>query len=625
MGYWDKTLRRRLTRRRAVIAGSATTAAAAFLVACGGDDDDGGSSTSSPAPASTTATGQTGAATGSSPSTGAAGASGLLTPVVDDTDKLVRGGRGVYSHATPVSLDPHYTGGQVAHGWHAYQQLFRIKEGHMGPSPGEIEGELAESYEFSADRTQVTVKLKQGILFAPQEPVNAREVDAQDVVFSWNRYEAESPRRAELANLHNPDAPVLGIEAIDNSTIVISLKEPLATILGSFAGNLPGTPYIVPREVESPGIDLQGQSNGSGPWYLVEYEPAFRALYKRNPGYKNADSRDLPYMDELEYIELAEYPAFLAQFKAGQLLDQFRGVNPEDILQTKADVPELEVYDAGLTNAGVAVIFGWLPDSPFKDQRVRQAAGLTFDRALFNEVAFATTDFEAEGIPIPFFVDGALQAGVAPAYEGWVLGPEEADFGENAKFYTLDVEEAKKLLDAAGFPDGVETSVTWGDTFPSSFQSRREILMGMMESSGLFRLQSNLISFANEWNPQFRNNKGEFVGMAMTLDTSELDTAVDLYSHYNRQGSRNFGGDEELDRLTSAMLREFDINERQQLAHELQRYEGGVQWLPRGPTSSGVIRIAWPAERIRFNTVWQGNPNRWHDHNWLDMTKPPFA
>ena len=73
-----------------------------------------------------------------------AGSAGLLTPVVDDTDTLVRGGRGVYSHPTPVSLDPHYTGGQVPHGWHEYQQLFRIKEGHMGPSPGEIEGALAK-------------------------------------------------------------------------------------------------------------------------------------------------------------------------------------------------------------------------------------------------------------------------------------------------------------------------------------------------------------------------------------------------------------------------------------------------------------------------------------------------
>jgi peptide/nickel transport system substrate-binding protein len=149
--------------------------------------------------------------------------SGLLTPIRDSTSEVVRGGMGTWSHPTPVSLDPHLTGGQVAHCWHAYSQLFRIKEGHLEEASGEFEGELAESYEFSEDGTQITVRLKEGVLFAPLAPVNARPVDAQDVLFSWNRYAGQSPRRAELVNSINPNAPVLSFESPDRRTVVTTL------------------------------------------------------------------------------------------------------------------------------------------------------------------------------------------------------------------------------------------------------------------------------------------------------------------------------------------------------------------------------------------------------------------
>jgi ABC-type transport system substrate-binding protein len=594
--YWEQVLQQRVSRRRAIAAAGASAASAAFVAACGGGDDDSGGQPEDP--------------------------SGLLARIPDDTNKLVRGGKGTWSHPTPVSLDPHLTGGQVAHCWHAYSQLFRFKEGHFEPASGEIEGELAEGYEFSADKTQLTVKLRRGALFAPIPPVNSREVDAQDVIFSWNRYEAISPRRAELSNKHNPSASVLSVEAPDNTTVLIKLKEPNATILGGFAGNLPGTPFVVPREVEPAGINLRERSLGSGAFYLTEYEPGFRAVYKANPGFKSVDDRELPYVDEMEYLEIPDYPAFLAQFKAGQVLNQFFGVMADDILQTRADVPQLEVFDGGLSAGQTRTLFGRAGNSPFKDERVRQAVTRSYDRDLFTEVAFATRQFEDMGVPIDKPWDSAIPAAVA--YAGWWLDPRGSELGPDAKNYQYDVAEAKKLMAAAGHTSGVDVKVTWGDAFPAFFQARREILMGMLESSGLFRLTSNQISFATEWNPVFRNNKGQFEGLAMTLDTNELDAAVDLYSHYHPEGSRNFGSDQELKRLTEAMLREFDVKKRVELSHDLQRHEAKVQALPAITSATG-LRIKWPAERIIRNTVWRGNPNRWHAHTWLDFTKAPLA
>jgi ABC-type transport system substrate-binding protein len=374
--------------------------------------------------------------------------------------------------------------------------------------------------------------------------------------------------------------------------------------------------------VEEHGIDLKTTAVGSGAFHLSEYEPGFRALYVANPGFKAVDERELPYLDEMEYVEVPDYPTFLAQFKAGQLLNQFFGVFPDDLLQTKQDVPDIIIYERGLGAGQTRIGFGHLPESPFKDERVRQAVTRSIDRDLFTEVAFATKKFADVGIPIEGPWDSAIVASQAQA--GWWLDPRGDELGEFAKNYLYDQAEATKLLSAANFPDGIDSEINWGTDFPAANLARREILQGMLETTGLFRLKINLLDFNTEWNAVFRDNNGEYNGMHITLDTWELDAAVDLHSHYHRAGSRSFGGDDELDRLTEAMLLEFDLEKRIALAHDLQKYEAKVQFSPAS-TSATQLVAGWPAERIPFNTVWRGNPNRWHAHTWIDFSLPPYA
>jgi peptide/nickel transport system substrate-binding protein len=232
---------KRVTRRRGLAVTGAFATSAAFLAACGGDG--GGESTPEPPKGS-----------------------GALSPIVDETKSVKRGGIFPAIQITPQpSIDPHLVGGAVAFTWHAYSQLFRPKEGYMEPASGEFEGELAESWELSPDKTQITVKLKQGVKFAPKPPVNARDLDASDIIFSWNRFKSISPRAGELSNERSPNAPVLSLTQIDNRTISIKTKEPLATILGGFAGSLPGNFWIVPREAEDTSkLDLKGNSAGTG-------------------------------------------------------------------------------------------------------------------------------------------------------------------------------------------------------------------------------------------------------------------------------------------------------------------------------------------------------------------------
>ena len=48
-----------------------------------------------------------------------------------------------------------------------YSNLFRVSDGHKERTKGEIVGDLAQSWEFSPDQLQLTVKLHPEAHFAP--------------------------------------------------------------------------------------------------------------------------------------------------------------------------------------------------------------------------------------------------------------------------------------------------------------------------------------------------------------------------------------------------------------------------------------------------------------------------
>jgi ABC-type transport system substrate-binding protein len=156
----------------------------------------------------------------------------------------------------------------------------------MEPSRGVVEGDLGESWEFSPDKLQLTIKLTDKAHFAPLAPVNGRVPDADDVTYSYQRLKAIGTRREELANDINPEAPVTSITAPDKRTIVVKFNEPLSTALNLFSNWTQVNLFIVPKESEDPRVlDLRRQFLGTGHWYLSEYTPSVRLDYKRNPGF----------------------------------------------------------------------------------------------------------------------------------------------------------------------------------------------------------------------------------------------------------------------------------------------------------------------------------------------------
>src|SRR5712692_9358437 len=137
--YWgDLVHRRRISRRRGLALIGASAGAAALLGACGGGGSGAGGSTST---------------------------SRLVSEPVDTTKQAKSGGViKWYVDREPNTLDVHINQNPLNTPKNfSYSQLTISKAGHLAPTEYEIVGDMAESWEWSPDRLQVTMKLRPGV------------------------------------------------------------------------------------------------------------------------------------------------------------------------------------------------------------------------------------------------------------------------------------------------------------------------------------------------------------------------------------------------------------------------------------------------------------------------------
>ncbi|HLF77317.1 MAG TPA: ABC transporter substrate-binding protein [Dehalococcoidia bacterium] len=608
--YWTSVLRQRVTRRRAVIGTSSAAGAAAFLAACGGDDSD------------ETPTSK----------------SDLVTESKDTTAQAVRGGtlRSYLTSDIP-SLDPSAASFPLNFvAGYAYGTLINEKPGHLGPPQAELYGDLAQSWEESPDRLQITIKIKPDVKWHNKAPVNGRRVDIDDVLFSWKRYTSRSPVASLSFNGTNPDAPVLSVNAVDSTSIVIKLKEPLSYALRYFAefGSLTGNLVMLPKEAES-GYDTRNTMIGHGPYELSAVEPSVRYQVKRNPEYWDAGSY---FIDQIDMPIAPEYATRLAQLKAGGIhrLIGESGLS-RDLLVTKKDQPQLGIYQTDLTASGTVLVFGQLPagKSPFLDERVRQAMSMAIDRDTWISARYNVEYFESNGLP----TETRWNSHMTADWSGYWLDPKGKEFGENAKYFQFNLPEAKKLLAAAGHPNGFSATSNY-PVMGFSLASTAEPTDGMLRELGI-KVAINNPSYANDYTPNYRDGKGQFEGWTYATVLGTLPNVIhpvaalvaeywprggSAFRGFSSSGSNDQSGDPKLSAMLEKARLEPDTKALQSQLKEIQRYLAKAMWgllVPGGATS---FNMAWPTVRNHrtYRRTRNGNFQEWDPYKlWLDKSQPP--
>src|SRR5438477_6724974 len=163
---------------------------------------------------------------------GAALADASLVPSVAPAQTPKRGGTLAIRTWAPPHFDQFQT---ISYKTHialsfTHSRLLKHKAGpNVVPGTFPIEGDLAESWTQPNETTYI-FKLRKGVRFHNKPPVNGREMTAEDVRYTIERF---------LTVKGNANAYMLKavekVEAVDKYTVKFTLKEPFAWFLDMLA------------------------------------------------------------------------------------------------------------------------------------------------------------------------------------------------------------------------------------------------------------------------------------------------------------------------------------------------------------------------------------------------------
>jgi peptide/nickel transport system substrate-binding protein len=436
------------------------------LTSCGGDDDDvDDTSSSGTEDTSTDSTDDEEEDDGISISD-----EGPVSDMEADADKPQYGGELVLLRNTDISTwHPGAAAGQGIDGVYTtmVEQILGITwdKGPAGTNEtnfiGGVEdyrylaGNLVESFE-TPDVGVWVLHVRQGVHYSyvpgneASELVGGREMTAEDIAYSIE-YMRDNP--TSPSSLFEPELMQnLYIERIDEWTIEVHTpKAPTTGYLWIMGGG--GVQYVWPKEYLEA---YAGSTNwydvvGTGPYIITDYIPGSAAKFVRNDNYWDVNpvgagtGDQLPYPDSMKLQIVPDYSARLAALRTGQAdfstVDLLEPQDFDSIQSTNPDIKYVETITAPQQLAGNIN----LTESPFSDVRVRQAMMMAIDHPAIVEE----------------FYDGRAELLDSPARKWYksIYTPLEEQNETVQKLYGYDLDEAKDLMDKAGWGDGFEVDV----------------------------------------------------------------------------------------------------------------------------------------------------------------------
>jgi peptide/nickel transport system substrate-binding protein len=338
----------------------------------------------------------------------------------------------------PVHFDPHLT---ITPDMHrvlsfVYSRLVRHKVGaDVQPGTFPVEPDLAERWEEVDDTTYVFY-LRKGVKWHNKPPLNGRELVAEDVKFTYDRFLTETGNANRFLL-----EPVDRVEVVDRYTVQFLLKEPFVWFVNTLA--YPWSTWITAPEMLQQFGDLKKVETaiGTGPFLLERYEPNVKVVFTRNPEYFRPGQ---PYVDGVEWLIIPDESTALAMYRTGQIdlgPQRTSAVRQQDLESLKQSHPHL-VYRDILSIVTGAIIMR-VDQPPFNDVRVRRAISHAIDRQGLIEAVWG------RGEPTPAVARGLVE---------WSLPVDQ--LGAGAKYYQYDPKEARRLLAEAGYPKGLKTQLT---------------------------------------------------------------------------------------------------------------------------------------------------------------------
>ncbi|MGY5006535.1 ABC transporter substrate-binding protein [Streptomyces sp. 900105755] len=291
-------------------------------------------------------------------------------------------------------------------------------------APSEITGALATSWKVAADHRTWTFTLRKGVTFQ-----DGTRFDADSVIFNLDRYldkksASYTPALGAAASEYAGD--ITRYRKLDADHVELVTKSPN----GHFPEDLAHVLIASPTAVRATGsANFSKHPVGTGPFSFKSQTPGEQIELVANKHYW----RGAPKLDRLIVKALPDPAARTAALRSGSV-NWIEYPNPDDLASLKADGAQI------LTNS-YDHLWYWIldtTDGPWKNAGVRRAANYAINRkAIADDLLHGTAD---------------------PAYQA----APRATFAYDPKgnTYSYDPAKARRLLAAAGYPNGFSTSVT---------------------------------------------------------------------------------------------------------------------------------------------------------------------
>ncbi|MEM7798330.1 MAG: ABC transporter substrate-binding protein, partial [Chloroflexota bacterium] len=345
-----------------------------------------------------------------------------------------------------------------------------------------IEPNLAASWTTSDDGLVYTFSLRDDVTF-----VNGDPLTADDVVFSFNRLINVKSNPSFLAD------PIASVEAIDDLTVAITLVEPRP----SFLAEMVNSAFSIGNDAEiiaAGGTDaedaaesdgamefLDQNSVGTGPYILTGWIAQDETELVRNPNYWG----EAPYFDRIIIVNIPEAATQQVALESGDI-DLATDLAPDQVVGLEGN-SDITIF-VGQDRWTHFVLMNRDPDigGPVSDPRVALAIRYALD---YQGYADLWTGSITPGTN--------MWVGLAGAY-----GPDQA--------FEQDLDQARALLEEAGFADGFDIELSYPDfTFG-----------GINLSTNAQKIQADLAE----------------VGINVTLRPGEVQVSLEEY----RNGEQGF-------------------------------------------------------------------------------------
>jgi peptide/nickel transport system substrate-binding protein len=272
-----------------------------------------------------------------------------------------------------------------------------------------FEPELATQWKIAPDGRSITFTLRTGVSFSDGTPFTA-----EDVAYTF-RVLMDPQLQSPTADSFRSDAGPVQVSVKNTNTAVIMFPAPLGDMERLFD-------QVAMMSSRSPQKELATL----GPFMISEHKPGAFLLLRRNPHYwkKDAQGRQLPYLDAIRLEIQSNRDAELLRFQRGQL-DLMNSLEPDHFDRLKTE-GKINAVDLGTSLDSEFLWFNQALQSPIPDYRKAWFTSPRFRNAVsraINRQDLAKIVYRGHATP--------AFGPVSPANRFWYnskLKPHEYDF-----------------------------------------------------------------------------------------------------------------------------------------------------------------------------------------------------